>query len=126
MLYTLTIILIAIISLVLIVFVLLQSGQGGGLSGGIAGNVGGGGGAGNMLGARRTADFLSKSTSVLGATLLVLCVLANFFIDRGPGEGSTLQQRGVQTEQQQDFSQPSETAPAIPVQPGESNGDNDE
>ncbi|MCH8569521.1 MAG: preprotein translocase subunit SecG [Balneolales bacterium] len=116
MLYTLTIILIAIICLVLIIVVLLQSGQGGGLSGGMAGNVGGG--AGNMVGARRTADFLSRTTSILGGVFLVLCVLANFLIDSGTDERSVIQRSTG-------FEQPAvpnlddlqrESAPAIPQQ----------
>ncbi len=78
MLYTLTIILITIIAVLMVIVVLLQAGQGQGLSGGIAGGGGLAGGAGgNMMGARRTADFLSKSTSVLAALFLTLCVLAN-------------------------------------------------
>lgn len=89
MLYTLTIILIAIICVVLIITILLQSGQGSGLSGGMAGNAGGG--AGNMVGSRRTADFLSKSTSALGGTFLVLCLLANFLIEDESAQDSVIQ-----------------------------------
>lgn len=94
MLYTLTIILIAIISLLMVVVILLQSGQGQGLSGGIAGGGGMAGGS-NMMGARRTADFLSKSTTVLATVFLTLCVLANFFIDQQTQTQSTIQQQGA-------------------------------
>ncbi len=126
MLYTLSIILIAIICLVLIVVILLQSGQGGGLSGGMAGNVGGG--AGNMVGARRTADFLSKSTSVLGGTFLFLCLAANFLIDQETESGSVIQRStGFEQPAPPDFQDPSETAPAIPQIPeGDGNGENGE
>jgi len=82
MLYNIIVGIIAIICFLLIVVVLLQPGQGGGISGmGGGGALGGGGGGG--LGARRTADLLSKSTSILAAIFLALCVLANFAIDRG-------------------------------------------
>lgn len=125
MLYTLTIILIAIICVVLIIVVLLQSGQGGGLSGGMAGNVGGG--AGNMVGARRTADFLSRSTSVLGGVFLFLCLMANFLIDQGPEQGSVIQRStGFEQPAPPNFDQPSESAPAIPQLPEDSGSDNDE
>lgn len=125
MLYTLTIILIAIICVVLIIVVLLQSGQGGGLSGGMAGNVGGG--AGNMVGARRTADFLSRSTSVLGGVFLFLCLMANFLIDQGPEQRSVIQSStGFEQPAPPNFDQPSESAPAIPQLPEDSGSDNDE
>ncbi len=77
--YTFIIILISLICLLLTVAVLLQPGQGQGLAGGVAGNLG----AGAVMGARRTADFLSKATTYLGGTFLALCLIANFFIDRG-------------------------------------------
>ena len=124
MLYILTMILIAIICLVLIVIILLQSGQGGGLSGGIAGSAGGGGGG--MVGARRTADFLSKSTSVLGAVFLTLCVLANFFIDGSTQEQSTIQRTGVEVPlQPTELELPSQTVPTVPPQESSDNGDNE-
>ena len=120
MLYTLTIILITIIAVLMVIVVLLQAGQGQGLSGGIAGGGGIGGGGGNMMGARRTADFLSKATSVLATLFLTLCVLANFFIDQETVTQSTIQDRAVpiQTEQQTPAMPDEEAAPQqAPVQP---------
>jgi len=84
-----------------------------------AGAIGGGGG----LGARRTADLLSKSTSVLAAIFLVLCVLANFAIDRGNANRSILQEGAPATEMP--IESPSETPSAIP-QTQDNNPDNDE
>ena len=80
-----------------------------------AGAIGGGGGGG--LGARRTADLLSKSTSVLATLFLVLCVLANFAIDRGQPDRSILQEGapGVNAP----IESPSQTAPAIPQTQGQ-------
>src|SRR5690554_1239605 len=95
MLYNIIVVLIAIICALLILVVLLQSGQGQGISGMGGGSALGGGGG---LGARRTADLLSKATSVLGTIFLVLCVLANFAIDRGEVNRSILQEGpGVET-----------------------------
>lgn len=93
MLYTIILSVIILICVLLTIVVLLQPGQGQGLSGGLAGG-GMAGGAG--LGARRTADLLSKSTSVLATALLVLCVLANFAIERGGQSESAIQQSGTE------------------------------
>lgn len=108
MLYTLIIILIIIVCVLLTLVVLLQSSQGQGLSGGLAGM----GSATQMIGARRTADILSKSTSYLGGALLVLCVLANFFIE-GKTSRSVIQSAG--TTQAPATPAPAETPSAIPT-----------
>lgn len=114
MIYTLIIVFITIIAFLMVIVVLLQSGQGQGLSGGIGGGAGIGGSS-NMMGARRTADFLSKSTAVLATIFLTLCVLANFFIDQDQVSESTIQDRGVPT-QTEDF----RTQPEAPADlPGE-------
>lgn len=113
MLYNILVVVIAIICALLILVVLLQNGQGGGVSGmGGAGAIGGGHGG---LGARRTADLLSKSTSVLGGTFLVLCILANFAIDRQEVDRSILQEGGANTEVPIDA--PVNTPSAVPQVP---------
>jgi preprotein translocase subunit SecG len=123
MLYTIIISVITLICILLTIVVLLQPGQGQGLSGGIAGGMAGGGGQG--LGARRTADLLSKSTTVLGTALLVLCVLANFAIDRGGTTESAVQQSGTeQPMQQNNLNNPSETPSAVPELPQNQGGNN--
>ena len=123
MLYTIILSTIVIICVLLTIVVLLQPGQGQGLSGGLAGGMSGGQG----LGARRTADLLSKSTTVLGTALLVLCVLANFAINRGQPSESAVQQSGVPTQTQDDMNN-SETPSAVPLpqnqQQGSGNGNN--
>lgn len=112
--YNILVVVITIICALLILVVLLQSGQGSGLSG-ISGG-GGGALAGNSgLGARRTADLLSKATGVFGGAFLVLCILANFAIDRsatGP-QRSILQDGGAPV---QDLNAPSQTQSAVPLQ----------
>ncbi len=111
--YNILVAIITIICALLILVVLLQNGQGSGLSG-----ISGGGGAlaGNSgLGARRTADLLSKATGVFGGAFLVLCVLANFAIDRGgqTPNRSVLQDGGAPVE---DLNAPSQTQSAVPLQ----------
>ncbi len=111
MLYNIIIVVITIICALLTLVVLLQNGQGQGLSG-----IGGGGGGldsgAGGLGARRTADLLSKATSILGGAFLVLCVLANFAIDRQQQADSVLQQGAPLN----DISAPSNTQSAVPIQ----------
>lgn len=110
MLYNIIIVVIAIICALLTLVVLLQNGQGQGLSG-----IGGGGGldaGAGGLGARRTADLLSKSTTILGAVFLALCVLANFAIDRTEQANSVLQQGAPLN----DIGAPSNTQSAVPIQ----------
>ncbi|MDZ7772686.1 MAG: preprotein translocase subunit SecG [Balneolaceae bacterium] len=109
MLYYIILSVIILICVLLTIVILLQPGQGSGMTGGLAaGSMAGGGG----LGARRTADLLSKSTSILGGALLVLCVLANFAIDRQEVNQPAVQQSGVETTQ--GMNNPSQSAPPIP------------
>ena len=111
MLYTIILTVILIISVLLTIVILLQPGQGGGIGGGLAGgSLSGGAG----LGARRTADLLSKSTTILGTALMVLCVVANFAITREGSSGPAVQQGGTTTEQP--INNPSQTQSAIPQQ----------
>lgn len=110
MLYNIIIVVITIICALLTLVVLLQNGQGQGLSG-----IGGGGGldaGAGGLGARRTADLLSKATSILGGAFLILCVLANFAIDRQTQANSVLQQGAPLN----DIGAPSQTQSAVPIQ----------
>lgn len=126
MLYTIILSIITLVSVLLVIVILLQPGQGQGISGGLAGGQAGGQG----LGARRTADLLSKSTTVLGAALLVLSVLANFAIDTGGTTESAVQQSGVEAPAQQsnglnDASQTPSAVPELPQNQGGNNGGGD-
>lgn len=125
MFYNILIVVITLICALLTLVILLQNGQGQGLSG-----IGGGGGGslgGNAgLGARRTADLLSKATSILGGAFLVLCVLANFAIDRQTIPTNSVLQSGAPVN---DLSAPSQTQSAVPTQtpppPANDNGSDD-
>lgn len=124
MLYTIILSIIVIICVLLTIVILLQPGQGSGLSGGLAGaSLSGGAG----LGARRTADLLSKSTTVLGTALLVLCVLANFAIDAGGTTESAVQQSGVEQPVQQEdgLNNQSQSPAAVPELPPSQQNDGD-
>lgn len=122
MLYYIILALIVLICILLVIVILLQPGQGSGLAGGLAGgSLASGGGQG--LGARRTADLLSKSTTVLGTALLVLCVAANFAIDTGGQTESTIQESGVEQPAEQEGG---ETPSAVPEIPGGDDGGSDD
>lgn len=74
MLHTIVVILTILVSILLILVVLMQSSKGSGL----AGAFGIGIGAQQVLGVRRTADILSRTTTYLAATFMILCVIAEF------------------------------------------------
>ena len=75
--YTIFAILIIITSVLLVFVVLVQNPKGGGLSSSF------GGGAGNqIMGAKKTTDFLEKATWTLAIVLISLSLLSNFAIPR--------------------------------------------
>lgn len=113
MLYGIIISVITLICFLLIVVILLQPGQKEGLSGGLAAGMAGG----SAMGARRTADLLSKTTAILAGSFLVLSVLANFAIDRGDASQSAVQQSGLSDPiESSDFTAPSQSESAVPLQ----------
>ncbi|MGA7307287.1 MAG: preprotein translocase subunit SecG [Rhodothermales bacterium] len=89
--YTVLIILIAIIGVLMGIVVLLQSGKGSGLAG-----IAGGGGATQLLGARQAPDILEKATWVLATLFIVLCIGTNFFVDKAETRESVIQTQGQQ------------------------------
>ena len=68
-----------IVAFLLIVVILLQSSKGGGLAGSF-----GGGQVGTVFGVRRTADFLSRATTILATTFIVLSLIINIFFVSSP------------------------------------------
>jgi len=117
--FTFMVVLIALIAAVLILVILLQSGQGSGLSG-----IAQGGAARQVLGTRQAPDALEKATWTLGTIFITLCVITNFFIDTGD-QRSVIQERaqeGTQQQQtQQSPGQPSGSGDAAPL-PGQGGG----
>jgi preprotein translocase subunit SecG len=89
--YTVLIVVIAIIGVLMATVVLLQSGKGGGLAG-----IAGGSGATQLLGARQAPDILEKATWVLATLFITLCILTNFFVDTAETRQSIIQTQGQQ------------------------------
>lgn len=73
--YTVIAVLILIVCILLILIVLVQNSKGGGLAANFSA-------ANQIMGARRSADFLEKATWTLASALLVLSLLASLAIPK--------------------------------------------
>jgi preprotein translocase subunit SecG len=73
--YNLIIVLIFIVCILLVLIVLVQNSKGGGLASNFQS-------AGQVMGVRKTSDFLEKATWGLAGTLLFLSVVGSAFIPR--------------------------------------------
>jgi len=71
--YLLISILIVIVSIILIFFVVIQNSKGGGLAAGFSSSN-------QVMGVRKTTDFLEKATWSLAGTIVVLCIFASLFV----------------------------------------------
>jgi len=69
--YTVATILIIIVCILLILVVLVQNSKGGGLASGFAGSN-------QVMGVKKTSDFIEKLTWGLALSLVVLCLFASF------------------------------------------------
>ena len=99
-----------VVCILLMIVVLMQSSKGGGLAGTF-----GGAGMGAVFGVRRTADFLSKITTILAVTFVIITLLINFFFL--PGKRSTESVIQTGTEQMPSIPQaPRQSAPAAQPQ----------
>ncbi len=99
-------VLIFLCCLLLAIIVLIQNPKGGGLSSTF------GGSANNIMGVRRTADFLEKATWTLAIALVILCLISSFAIPRGQsGEADSSIQSEVTVED--------DIAPQVPQMPAD-------
>ena len=73
-------ILIVIIAILLVFIVVIQNSKGGGLASGFASSN-------QVMGVRKTTDFLEKATWYLAGAMVVLCIVGTFFL---PHNASTL------------------------------------
>ena len=80
--YTLIIVLTVLISILLIIVVLVQKSKGGGLSSSFAGSN-------QIMGVRRTNDFIEKATWTLAAIIGVLSILSVFVMPRNVVQSGT-------------------------------------
>ena len=68
-------ILAVIVGIILIFFVMIQNSKGGGLAAGFSSSN-------QVMGVRKTTDFLEKATWTLAGTMVVLCLVATVFRSR--------------------------------------------
>ena len=68
-------VLIVIAAVLLVFIVMIQNSKGGGLAAGFSSSN-------QVMGVRKTTDFLEKATWTLAGTVIVLCVLAAVFIPK--------------------------------------------
>ena len=73
--FTFFLVLEMVVSLLLMIVVLMQASKGGGLAGSF-----GGSNIGTVFGVRRTSDFLSKTTTVLAASFIILALFINLVV----------------------------------------------
>lgn len=120
---TLFFVLIILASVLLSFFVLIQNPKGGGLSSGFAGGS-------NIMGVKRTGDFLEKGTWGLVIAIMFFCIAINIL---GPSQSGSVSGLGSQIEapaqanpalnlnnsqaapQQQTTPAPAQQAPAAPA-----------
>ena len=102
--YSILIALHVIVCVLLTVTILLQSSKGGGL----AGTFGGSGAMGSVFGGRGAATFLSKLTTGLAVTFMLLALLLGF-ITRGDIDKSSL----VAQERERQVTSQSRTIPQV-------------
>jgi|TARA_B110000881_G_C18496585_1_gene474561 preprotein translocase subunit SecG len=88
--YTIFATLIIICSILLVLIILIQNPKGGGLSSSF------GGGASQMMGVKKTTDFLEKGTWTLAISLIVLILASNFVI--GGTDDTAINPQGESTE----------------------------
>ena len=110
--FTLLSVLIVMVCVLLVLVVLVQNSKGGGL----AANFGA---SSQIMGVRRTADFLEKATWTLAGALLVLSVLASWTIQKPETEAKSRMEQ--QQESTMDFNQ---SLPKVPAGLPEDNSDN--
>ena len=81
--FTFITILIIIVCGLLTLAVLVQNSKGGGLAAGFASSA-------QVMGVRKTSDFLEKLTWGLASALLILCLVSNFAIPSGKKQDSSI------------------------------------
>jgi len=95
-LYPFLVVIDLIVAILLMAVVLMQSSKGGGLAGTFGGASAG---FGNMFGVRRTADILSRLTTVLASVFIGLAFLINLFFlpNKTTSTQRSILQQGAQT-----------------------------
>jgi preprotein translocase subunit SecG len=102
--YTLISILIVAVCVFLTLIVLVQNSKGGGLAANFSASN-------QIMGVRKTADFLEKATWTLAGSLVVLCMLAAFIL---PSSGEANEGKSIVDSKIEDLADPA-TMPSFPM-----------
>ena len=112
MLYTFTLLVYVLVSVLLVLVVLLQASKGGGL----AGVLGGAGAFGSSLfGGRGAGDFLTKTTAILAVLFVLFCLALNALTPSSSEEVRSATLREMERQAQQ--KSPAAALPTSEVQP---------
>lgn len=105
--YTIFSVLIVITCILLVLVVLVQNPKGGGLSATF-------GGGNQVMGVKKTADFLEKATWYLAISLLVFSLASNFAISSSSNSGTANQ--SIIQEQIDNSTIPGPSIPSLPIE----------
>ena len=81
--YQLVTVIIVVAAIILIFVVMIQNSKGGGLAAGFSSSN-------QVMGVRKTTDFLEKATWSLACTIVFLCIIASLFKTRSTAPDSSL------------------------------------
>ncbi len=90
--YILISVLIIVVCIFMVLIVLVQNSKGGGLASNFAGSN-------QIMGVRKTADFLEKATWTLAVCLLVLSLLASLTMPKGKINASSAIEKNIKDTQ---------------------------
>ena len=102
--YTAVTVLIIISCILMVLAILVQSSKGGGLAAGFSSSN-------QVMGVRKTTDFLEKFTWGLAGSLIILCILGSFVL---PKTTTVVKESAIQ-EQIDNSTVPNQQAPQLPV-----------
>lgn len=87
--YTFISVLIFVVCFLIILLVLVQNSKGGGLASSFSSSN-------QVMGVRRTTDFLEKGTWILATSLVILCITATAFLPRNGGQAKSAIEQQIQ------------------------------
>jgi len=82
-------VLIFIVCILIVLLVLVQNSKGGGLASSFSSSN-------QVMGVRKTTDFLEKGTWILATALVVLCIMATAFLPRQGGQAKSAIEQQIQ------------------------------
>jgi preprotein translocase subunit SecG len=87
--YTFISVLIFVVCFLIVLLVLVQNSKGGGLASSFSSSN-------QVMGVRKTTDFLEKGTWILAASLVVLCIMATAFLPRQGEQAKSAIEKQIQ------------------------------